>query len=35
MNAQMICFLILGLGPVVSLVVGLVLEILTENEKRK
>ena len=35
MNMQMLCFLILGVGPLVSLVVGLVLEILMSRKNRK
>lgn len=35
MNAQLICFLILGLGPVVSLVIGLAVDIAMKNKKGK
>lgn len=35
MNGQIICFFILGVLPVVSLVIGLVLEIVNTNKKGK
>lgn len=35
MNAQMICFLILGVTPLLSLAIGLVLEIAMARKKRK
>ena len=33
MNEQMLCFFILGVGPVVSLVIGLIVEIIMKNKK--
>ena len=35
MNEQMICFFILGVLPLMSLVIGLVLEIAMARKKRK
>lgn len=35
MNKQLICFFILGVGPVLSLVVGLAIELAMKNRKDK
>lgn len=35
MNTQMLCFFILGLGPVVSLVIALIVEIAIKNKNSK
>ena len=35
MNAQMLCFFILGVGPVVSLAIALVLELAMKNRGGK
>lgn len=35
MNGQMLCFFILGVGPVASLVIALIVEIIMKNKKDK
>ena len=35
MNVQLICFFILGVGPVASLVIGLAIELAMKNRKDK
>ena len=35
MNGQLICFFILGVLPVVSLVISLIVEIIMKNKKGK
>lgn len=35
MNTQMICFFILGVGPLLSLVTALIVDIVIKNKKRK
>lgn len=35
MSEQMICFFILGLAPLVSLVIALIAEIATKNKRHK
>ena len=33
MNEQMLCFFILGVAPLVSLVIGLIVDIVMKNKK--
>ena len=35
MNGQLICFFILGVGPVLSLVIALIVEIIMKNREGK
>lgn len=35
MNTQMLCFFILGLGPVMSLVIALFVDIVNRNKNSK
>lgn len=35
MNTQMLCFFVLGLGPIVSLVIALIFEIAMKNKNSK